>query len=137
MKLLKLALLFLLIMSCRNNSLKINSKVPISNFTDDSTLIGTWSICAEECNDTLYQFNTCSSLYFKSDGTGGYAKNSPFVEKFNWTYKKGFLKFHNDPENLSTTFADTAYYLVLNKRDSYIDLRISKIGEDFSYLSTR
>ena len=109
----------------------------MTEFTDDSTIVGSWGLCAEMCNDTVHQYNTCSSLYFKADGTGGYAKNSPFVEKFTWTYKKRILKFNNNSQNFSNTFADTAYFVTLNKRDSFVDLIIKHINQNSSYLLTK
>ena len=130
-------MLLLIIISCRHNVSNNSLNNSVTDFTDDSTIVGSWGLCADMYNDTLNQYNTCTSLYFKSDGTGGYGKNSPFIERFTWTYKKRILKFYNSPENFSNTFVDTAYFAFFNKRDSFVGLTIKHINGNSSYLLTK
>ncbi len=104
--------------------------------TDNTDIIGSWTMCSTFGDGTMIQFNVCPTVSFLNNGTGYIGNVSIPSEQFTWTLKKGALKIYYKDKISNSTFSDTFYNAIVTKQNDLQNLIISqtKNGNAF-YLS--
>src|SRR6476659_7866467 len=77
------------------------------SITDDSNIVGHWSMCAESDGDMMTQYNVCPTIIFNIDGSGSKINASGLPEPFNWNLNNKSLKIYYSLKNCNKTFPYT------------------------------
>ncbi len=104
--------------------------------TDNTDIIGSWTMCSTFEDGMMIQFNVCPTVSFLNNGTGYIGNASIPAEQFTWTLKKGALKILYKDKISNSTFSDTFYNAIVAKLNDQQNLIISQTkNDDRFYLS--
>ena len=105
----------------------------LNSNTDNTDIFGIWSLCAEFNGKQMTQYNVCSTVIFKQDGSGYKIIPGGESEIFSWSLKKGKLKIVTYTQNRNKSFPDTNYVAVFKKNSVNINLEIQQIEKDYIF----
>lgn len=142
MKELSLITIVLTLISCsfestgdnKEKSKDILKTIPI---TDNTEILGTWSMCSSFGNGTMMQMNDCPKISFNYNGIGTIQDEYSVKENFHWTFKDSILTIINIFPHLENTFSDTSYIIELTKKRGMCNLTITQRKLGYQYYLTR
>lgn len=134
------AILLILMTSCNANTNPANEGFPqtaaaIEAITDDSAILGHWTMCAEFGNGEMIQYNMCPTINFNKDGSGSKTAPDPngLPEFFNWTLQNNQLKIVYRYANHYNSFRDTNYLAVFHKNSTPVELEIRQFKKGYIF----
>ena len=104
----------------------------IKFITDNSNIVGHWSLCAEFVGGQVTQYNVCPTVIFNSNGTGSKINPNGFPEPFSWTLNGKSLKISYSMINGNKTFPDTNYIAIIKQDTIGIELEIHQPKRDYT-----
>lgn len=137
MKTVFVSILSLLLFSCNqetsNNDKTLLKKSNNLYVTDNTELIGSWTMCSEFGNGVMTQYNDCPRVSFLNNGTGYVGNSSILSQHFIWTLKKGTLNIYYKDTTSNFTFSDTFYNAIISKQNDRLNLVISETKKDYAF----
>jgi hypothetical protein len=135
------SILCLLLFSCNQetstNDKKLTEKSNNLYVTDNTEIIGNWTMCATSWNGMMTQYNVCPNVSFLNNGKG-YVGNAPFLaEHFNWTLKKGILNISYKDTISNSTFSEALHDITISKHNDRLDLVIRQTKNDNVFYLSR
>jgi hypothetical protein len=137
MKTIFLLTLSLLLYSCNQKTSSKDKELPdfLKDIyvTDNTDIIGSWTMCSTFGDGTMIQFNVCPTVSFFNNGTGYMGNESIPAEQFTWTLTKGALKILYKDKISNSTFSDTFYNAIITKQNDLQNLIISQTKNDNTF----
>ena len=104
----------------------------IKSITDDSRIIGNWSMCASFGDGQMVQYNVCPTIIFNSNGTGSKTTPNSLPELFTWTLKNKQLKLLCKNPMPDDTFSDTIYIVIFEQNQNRTELEIFQKEKNYT-----
>ena len=122
--------LSLLLFSCNQKTSTEDKELPdfVKDVyvTDNTEIIGSWTMCSASGNGMMTQYNVCPTVSFLNNGSGFVGNSSALSERFSWTLTKGALTIYNKDTISNSTFSDTFYNAIISKQNDRLNLTISQ-----------
>jgi len=125
-----ITLLSIVVFACKQNS---NKEYKADSFrfanTDDTRILGSWTMCSLENEGSFIQLNVCPTITFKEYGIGKVNNN----EHFGWILKNGQIRVSNNFKETNPTFKDTVYQAIFELSNETMTLKIKKFDNSVVY----
>lgn len=137
-----LATMLILLLTTCNEEIPANQEEPTllqrtTDITDNTVIVGSWTMCSSSENGMMIQYNVCPIVIFKSDGTGSVGNEYASREGFKWKFQKGHLDISYGAATSNKTFSDTSYIAGLKIKNNGADLTIRQSQKDCSFYLSR
>jgi hypothetical protein len=137
MKTIIASIFFLLLFSCNqptsNNDKILEEKSTNLYVSDNTEIIGSWTMCSSFGNGIMTQYNVCPTVSFLNNGTGYVGNSSILADHFRWTLKKRALNIYYKDMVSNSTFSDTFYNTIISKQNDRLYLVISQTKKDYAF----
>ena len=107
------------------------------SFTDNTEILGNWTMCSSSGNGMMTQLNVCPTISFLANGSGFVGNSALSADRFTWTLEKGKLNILANDKVSNATFSDTFYFAKITTENNLMNLVISATKNDSQFFLSR
>ena len=141
MKTILLPFLSLILFSCIQHATpkdnELTGYLKNISFSDNTEILGNWSMCSSSGNGMMTQFNVCPTISFLANGSGFVGSLPLSTNRFSWTFEKGKLNIFPNNKVSNATFSDTFYFAKIKTENNLRNLVISATKNDSQFFLSR